>query len=161
MVQWRARGARRCENDWRSAAGREWLGGVLAGLRLQRRGPLADRYRGNQERCTSVSVKSSPRYDAAVGSGNDVLKRLLFGLLEEDGQERRAIDDDHETLRSSMISRGERGSSTGIVAMSSAALSNWALRAATASGELSRRFCVWGSDPGLARTLLESKTLKC
>jgi hypothetical protein len=58
---------------------------------------------------------------AAVGSGNRLLEGLFLGLFEEDGEEGGAVNDDQGALRSSMISRGERGSRTGIRAMSSTA----------------------------------------
>ena len=45
------------------------------------------------------------QHDATVASGDDVLKGLPLGFLEQNGDEGGAIDNDHTALRSSTISR--------------------------------------------------------
>src|ERR1700704_2928734 len=55
------------------------------------------------------------------------------------GQQGRVMDEDHIAFKSSMISREERGSRTGIAAISSTIRSMQALRAATAPADRSRR----------------------
>jgi hypothetical protein len=78
-------------------------------------------------------------HDAPVCTSDYTPKAFLLGFIEKDGQESGTVDDDHNSLRSSTISCGDRGSRTGIFAISSAIAFIRALRAATASGEVSRR----------------------
>ena len=69
------------------------------------------------------------------------------GFVFENGDQCRAVDDDHTALRSSMISRGERGSKSGIAAISDPT--------ASIPSTLMRRRGRSGSTPAGARLLFE------
>jgi len=76
------------------------------------------------------------RRDNAILAARDyVLEDLLFGFVEKDGDQGRTVDDNHREFRSSMISRGSRGSSIGMAAISATIRSTLAFRAAMAAGD--------------------------
>lgn len=78
------------------------------------------------------------RHDAALAACNDGLESLLLRLVEQNGNQCSAIDNDHTAFRSSMISRGERRSRIDMVAISRTISSMRARRALTAPGDWSR-----------------------
>src|SRR5581483_9053493 len=91
------------------------------------------------------------RDDAALLTGDDRRKRLLLGLVQQDGDERRAVENDHPPFRSSVISRGARRSSTGIAAISRTTCSILARRPAAVSGGTWRGDSAAGAGPAFAR----------
>ena len=46
--------------------------------------------------------------EATLATSENVLKGLLLWFVEKDGDQDRAIDDNHRALRSSMMSCGDR-----------------------------------------------------